>query len=80
MLAESMLFPGGGGEEKDQWEDRAHRIGTSKPVTIITIMCKGTIDEKVNDIVYRKGKLSDILVDREEDIYKNPNIIKYLLS
>lgn len=66
--------------EKDQWEDRAHRIGTTKPVTIITIMCKGTIDEKVNDIVYKKGKMSDILIDKEEDIYKNPNIVKYLLS
>ena len=65
---------------KDQAEDRAHRIGTTENLNIITIMCKDTIDEKIHNIVYRKGKMSDIIVDKEEDLFKNPNVINYLLS
>lgn len=66
--------------KKDQCEDRVHRIGTKESPNIITIMCKGTIDEKINDIVYRKGKLSDIIIDKEEDIMTNKKLLNYLLS
>lgn len=66
--------------KKDQCEDRIHRIGTTKSPNIITIMCKGTIDERINNIVYRKGKIADIIIDKEEDIFKNPKLLNYLLS
>lgn len=49
--------------EKDQAEDRAHRIGTTGAVSIITIVCKDTIDEKIEKIVQGKGLLSDMIVD-----------------
>lgn len=65
---------------KDQCEDRAHRIGTTQNINIVTIMCKDTIDEKINKIVYRKGKMADIIVDKEEDLLKNPAMLNYLLS
>jgi SNF2 family DNA or RNA helicase len=65
---------------KDQCEDRVHRIGTKDSPNIITIMCRGTIDEKINSLVYRKGKLSDILIDKEEDIINNKKLLNYLLS
>ena len=65
---------------KDQAEDRAHRIGTTQHINVITIMCKDTIDERIHDVVYRKGKMSDIIVDKEEDLFKNPSVINYLLS
>ena len=65
---------------KDQAEDRAHRIGTTEHLNVITLMCKNTIDEKIHNIVYRKGKISDIIVDKEEDLFKNPSVINYLLS
>lgn len=48
---------------KDQAEDRCHRIGTKGTVNVITICCKNTIDERIEDIVYRKGLMSDMLVD-----------------
>lgn len=48
---------------KDQAEDRAHRIGTKGTVNIITIVTKNTIDERIEDIVYKKGLISDALVD-----------------
>lgn len=50
--------------EKDQAEDRAHRIGTAGAVSIITIVCKDTIDEKIEKIVQGKGLLSDMIVDK----------------
>lgn len=65
---------------KDQAEDRAHRIGTTENLTVITLICKNTIDEKINNLVYRKGKMSDIIIDKEEDLFKNPNVLNYLLS
>lgn len=66
--------------KKDQCEDRVHRIGTKESPNIITLLCKGTIDERINDIVYRKGKISDIIVDKEQDIMSNPKLLNYLLS
>ena len=48
---------------KDQAEDRAHRIGTKGTVNIITLVTKNTIDESVEEIVYSKGKMSDLLID-----------------
>lgn len=66
--------------KKDQCEDRVHRIGTKESPNIITIMCKGTIDERINELVCKKGKMSDVLIDKEEDLMRNPKIVNYLLS
>lgn len=48
---------------RDQAEDRAHRIGTQGTVNIITLMCKDTIDERIHQLVEKKGAVSDALVD-----------------
>ena len=48
---------------KEQAEDRAHRIGTKSTVNIITIVCKDTIDERIEELVYKKGLMADALVD-----------------
>jgi SNF2 family DNA or RNA helicase len=48
---------------KDQAEDRAHRIGTKGTVSIITLMCKDTIDDRIHDLIEKKGKMSDALID-----------------
>ena len=47
----------------DQAVDRAHRIGTKGTVNVIKIECVGTIDERIDEIVYKKGLLSDAIVD-----------------
>ena len=64
---------------KDQAEDRAHRIGTTGTVNIITIMCKNTIDDRIHDIVYRKGLMSDLLIDGKATKI-DMNIINQLIS
>lgn len=65
---------------KDQAEDRAYRIGTTKNVNIITIIAVNTIDEKIHNLVYRKGKMSDIIIDKEADLKITPNILNFLLA
>ncbi len=65
---------------KEQAEDRAHRIGTTKPVNIITIVCKDTIDERIEDIIYYKSGLSNMLVDGKAMNKIDKDTISYLLS
>lgn len=65
---------------KDQCEDRLHRIGTTEPVNIITLMCKDTIDQRVNDIVYSKGAIADYFVDGKVDRKNAKKVASFLLS
>ena len=65
---------------KEQAEDRAHRIGTTSNVNIITLVCKDTIDEKIEDIIYQKGAMADILVDGQITDSNKSDMINFLLS
>ena len=64
---------------KEQAEDRAHRIGTKSTVNIITLVCKDTIDERIEELVYQKGAMADMLVDGKT-IQNKAQMIDYLLS
>ena len=52
--------------DKEQAEDRCHRIGTKGAVNVITLMCKGTVDERIHNIVKNKKELSDKIVDNKQ--------------
>ena len=65
---------------KEQAEDRAHRIGTTSTVNIITIVCKNTIDERIEDLIYSKGAMADLLVDGKVNGTKQADIVDYLLA
>lgn len=62
----------------DQATDRAHRIGQKNNVTIYNLLAKGTIDEKIHQLVYKKGKMSDLLVDNI--VEDKGALVEYLLS
>ena len=64
---------------KEQCVDRAHRIGQKHNVTIYTIMCKDTIDERIHAIVEKKGAMADALVDGNITVDKKA-LLDYLLS
>ena len=64
---------------KEQAEDRCHRIGQKNNVTVHTIMCKNTIDERIHELVYRKGELSDAIVDGMVK-QSRMEVLEYLLS
>ena len=64
---------------KEQAEDRCHRVGTKENVTIYTLVCKDTIDEKINQLVERKGAMADALVDGKVSIDK-ANLLDFLVN
>lgn len=64
---------------KQQAEDRAHRIGTKGTVNVIYLCCKGTIDEKIGEIVDSKGKMADMLVDGDTS-HVDKNFLLQLLE
>lgn len=43
--------------ERLQAEDRCHRIGQARPVTYITITCRDSIDERIEENLTRKGNV-----------------------
>ena len=61
---------------KAQAEDRAHRIGTKGTVNIITLVCKNTIDERIEELVEKKGQIANALVDGKASV----DDINFLLS
>ena len=61
---------------KQQAIDRAHRVSTNHKVTIIDLVCKDTIDEKILDIVKLKGQISEIMLNGKLPVSE----INYLLG
>lgn len=62
--------------------DRAYRIGTNKNVTIITLITKNTVDERVLEIVESKRLLADYLVDGiiSNNLADSRNLLEFLIS
>jgi superfamily II DNA or RNA helicase len=48
---------------EDQASDRAHRIGQTKPVTIVRLVAQGTIEERVLDLHESKRRLASGLLE-----------------
>lgn len=63
----------------DQATDRCHRVGQKHNVTIYNLMCKNTIDERIHELVQKKGAMSDALVDGKLDMNKS-EVLDFLLS
>lgn len=59
--------------------DRCHRIGQKNNVTIYNLICKNTIDERIQEIVNKKGQLSDSLIDGNA-VEDKRELLNYLLS
>jgi len=45
-----------------QAEDRVHRIGQTKPVTVIKLVTQGSVDEDIYRIQERKAKMNDAIM------------------
>lgn len=65
---------------REQAVDRCHRIGQHNNITIYTLMCKGTIDEKIHKLVYEKGEMSDKIVDGNINPMSKREVLDYLLE
>lgn len=63
----------------DQCSDRIHRIGQNNNVTIIKLLGKDTIDERINEIVYTKGEMSDRLIDGKTGHITKNDILRLIV-
>ena len=50
-------------QAENQATDRTHRIGQTKTVEVIKLICKGTIEEKILDLQQKKKMLSDKMIE-----------------
>jgi len=64
--------------KKEQAEDRCHRVGQTNNLTIYTLITKGTIDERIYELVEEKGAMADLLVDGK--VKDKGALVDYLLS
>ena len=64
----------------EQAEDRIYRIGTTSSVNIYTLVSKDTIDERVEEILSRKGDIQKYIVDNKLDIRHNPELFDMLIG
>jgi len=65
---------------KEQCVDRCHRIGQKNNLTIYTLMCRNTIDERIHDLVIKKGVMADAIVDGKLTKENSREILDYLLG
>ncbi len=70
---------------ENQATDRAHRIGQTKTVEVIKLICKGTIEERILELQTKKKILSENLIegkDCDQNIFSQltENEIKVLLT
>ena len=63
----------------DQAVDRCHRIGQNNNITIYNLITKNTIDERIWELVQRKGLISDAIVDGKVCGDKR-EVLEFLLS
>lgn len=63
----------------DQCVDRTHRVGQKNNVTIYNIMAKDTIDERIWELVNKKGAMADMLVDGQS-AKVSPEVLEYLIG
>ena len=66
--------------DKEQAEDRCYRVGTTESVNIFTLVTRDTVDDRVEQILYRKSGVAKYIVDGKLDIRNNPDLLEYLLG
>ncbi len=65
---------------KEQAVDRCHRIGQKQNLTVYTLMCKDTIDQRIHELVEKKGALADVLIDGDITKANKSELLQFLLS
>lgn len=63
-----------------QAEDRCHRVTTTGTVNVYSLITRDTVDEKVHNILHRKGAMSDYMVDDKLNLRENPELLRYLVD
>jgi SNF2 family DNA or RNA helicase len=65
---------------KEQCVDRCHRIGQKNNITVYTLMCENSIDQRIHELVEKKGAMADALVDGKLNKENAKEVLDFLLS
>lgn len=57
--------------KENQATDRIHRIGQTRNVQVYKLVTKGTLEEKIDEIINRKRILFERFVEQDNEIFKN---------
>ena len=57
--------------KEDQATDRVHRIGQVRPVQVFKFITKGTLEEKIDQMIAQKRNIVDKFIDSDEELFKN---------
>lgn len=68
--ADTIIFVGKDlvGKINEQMEDRLHRIGQSKSVTVVSIMCEDTVDERIEEMLLAKEREFQQVIEGREKL------------
>lgn len=67
-------------DDKEQAIKRCNRIGSTKPLSVFTLITKDTVDERVRMILDSKSGIAKYIVDGKLDLHNNPDMIRDLLN
>ena len=57
--------------KENQATDRIHRIGQQRNVQVYKLVTKGTLEERIDDIINRKKLIFERFVEEDAEIFKN---------
>lgn len=57
--------------KENQATDRIHRIGQQKNVQVYKLVTKGTLEERIDEIINRKKLIFERFVEEDSEIFKN---------
>jgi SNF2 family DNA or RNA helicase len=57
--------------KENQATDRVHRIGQVKNVQVFKLVTRGTLEEKIDQMIKSKSSLFEKFLDQDEEIFKN---------
>lgn len=66
--------------DMEQAIKRCNRIGSTKPLKVFTLISKGTVDERVYQIMQTKEHVARYIVDDQIDLKQNPWLFDFLLG
>lgn len=56
---------------EDQATDRVHRLGQNKGVQVIKLITRGTVEEKIDELIARKARLATEMIEADD-----PSLVK----
>ena len=57
--------------KENQATDRIHRIGQTRNVQVYKLVTKGTLEERIDEIISRKKMIFERFVEQDEEVFKN---------